>query len=409
MKRDFTLFWLGQIASSSGSVFTAVALPLVAVEYLHASVAAIGVLAAAGSVGLLLFGLPTGLWADRLPRKRPALIGADLLAAVALAAVIVAFATGHRAMWQLVGLAFVLGVVSLFVEAAYFAHLRSLVGRDDMMRARAWLQGGERAGGVAGRMLVGPAALAGAILPFVVDLFSYLASALCLALIKRPEEPGERAEVRFNRAELVGGFRAFMSEPFIRRMTFCLTLSTVSAGAVTALLAPFVLTVLHVPPVWYGALFVLIGFAGIAGSAVGGRLAGRTDGRVLAVAGVVGGALASVVLPLAGGPRWAAAVVAAIGIALPAFFGAISNIGYSGYVTSTIPEELLGRTVMAMQLTLAIGTTLGAVGAGAAATGIGVRPALWLSTLLALAAAPLVWRSKSAETPADNEEALVNT
>ena len=87
MKRSFSglpsgflKLWIGQTVSEFGSRITRAGIPLIAVITLTASPSQMAVLAAVGSIPVLLFGLFAGVWVDRL-RRRPILIVADLLRA----------------------------------------------------------------------------------------------------------------------------------------------------------------------------------------------------------------------------------------------------------------------------------------------------------------------------------------
>lgn len=86
--RRFRLFWAGDTISAAGSALSAVAVPLLAIQTLHASDAAVGVLRAAQTLPFLLLAVPIGLLADRVSRRR-LLLAADavrfpLVAAIAL-------------------------------------------------------------------------------------------------------------------------------------------------------------------------------------------------------------------------------------------------------------------------------------------------------------------------------------
>ena len=63
--RDFRWLFAGNSVSLLGSSVTAVALPLTAVVYLHASPAQMGVLGAVALLPHLVLGLPAGVWVDR--------------------------------------------------------------------------------------------------------------------------------------------------------------------------------------------------------------------------------------------------------------------------------------------------------------------------------------------------------
>ena len=66
------LLW-GNAISQSGVRVGQVAVPLVAVTALGAGPVVVGLLTAANTVGLLVFGLPAGVWVDRA-RRRPLMV-----------------------------------------------------------------------------------------------------------------------------------------------------------------------------------------------------------------------------------------------------------------------------------------------------------------------------------------------
>lgn len=383
MTRDFRLFWAGQVTSAFGSVFTVVAVPLVAVRYLGATPEQMGLLVAAGSLPLLLFGLLISAWVDRLPRRRPYLIACDLLAAAALGVLILGLVADRVAVWGLALFVFALGVIGVIVETAYFVHLRTVVTDGDVAAARARLQGGENAGGVLARALSGPAALLGTVVPFVIDFCSYLVSALCLLLIKEPEPRRAPTQSgRVTRRELGAGFALLHQERFLRRLTPFVVGQQVVTGIILAVLAPFLLTVLDVPTALYGLLFVLVGVAAVAGSAVAGWLAPRVEVRRLTVLSYVGVAVTTALLPFAGGALPLAVGIAAFGIGLPYFFGAIANVGLTAFLTVAVDEETLGRAGVSLQLVSGAALIGGSVAGGLLAQQAGIRPTLWVAAAL---------------------------
>src|SRR5262249_40093074 len=75
--RGFRLLFSADAISQLGSRITLLALPLVAIVVLHASVSEVGLLATFETAAFLLVGLPAGAWVDRL-RRRPVMITADV-------------------------------------------------------------------------------------------------------------------------------------------------------------------------------------------------------------------------------------------------------------------------------------------------------------------------------------------
>src|SRR4051812_27296563 len=112
-ERDFRLLVAGQTASQLGSQVSGVAMSLVAVVTLHASSFEVGLIGAASTLAFVTVGLPAGAWVDRV-RRRPVLIGSDLLRALALASVPAAALLGVLTIAQLVLVALLTGLARVF-------------------------------------------------------------------------------------------------------------------------------------------------------------------------------------------------------------------------------------------------------------------------------------------------------
>jgi hypothetical protein len=93
-----------------GSEVTQLGLPLVAIISLHASAFEVAALRACEVVPLVLFGLPAGVWVDRL-RRRPLLIVSDVGRAVVLASIPIAYALDLMSIGQLYAVGFLASAV----------------------------------------------------------------------------------------------------------------------------------------------------------------------------------------------------------------------------------------------------------------------------------------------------------
>jgi MFS family permease len=83
---DFRQLWAAQAVSAFGARITREGLPIMAVITLGAQAATLGTLAAVASGAALIAALATGPFIDRV-RRRPVLIGADLVRAALLASI----------------------------------------------------------------------------------------------------------------------------------------------------------------------------------------------------------------------------------------------------------------------------------------------------------------------------------
>jgi MFS family permease len=114
--------------SQFGTQVTLVALPLTALLTLEASPFQLGLLTAAEMAAFLLIGLPAGVWADRL-RRRPILVAADAMRAVALLSIPLAAFAGVLSLAQLYVVALIVGVGTVFFDVAHMSFVPSIVDR----------------------------------------------------------------------------------------------------------------------------------------------------------------------------------------------------------------------------------------------------------------------------------------
>lgn len=124
--RDFRSLWIADTVSQFGVQVSVLAMPLVAVLYLHSGPQAVGVLVAMEFLGSLLIGLPAGVWCDR-GRRRPIMVCADLVRAVLLASVPLAAWCGALTIWQLYAVALAQGFATVFFDVAYQSYLPTLI------------------------------------------------------------------------------------------------------------------------------------------------------------------------------------------------------------------------------------------------------------------------------------------
>ena len=190
---DFVKLWSAETVSQFGTQFTQLALPLAAIDVLHASAFEVAALTTVEFLPFLLVSLPAGVWVDRL-RRRPMLVVGDLARAVLLASVPIAYAFDALTMWQLYVVGFFVGIATVFFDVAYQSYLPSLVERDQLIDGNAKLEisraaaqlGGPGLAGVVIQALKAPAAIA-------FDAVSFVGSALFIFRIRK-EERSPQAE-----------------------------------------------------------------------------------------------------------------------------------------------------------------------------------------------------------------------
>ena len=131
--RDFRLFWFGQLISLSGTWMQSVAQGWL-VYSLTKSPFYLGLVAAAGSLPILLFTLAGGIVADRF-RKRNLLLMTQALSIIP--ALVLGILTDFNliAVWHVALMATLLGTVNAFDIPARQSFFIELVGRDNLMNA----------------------------------------------------------------------------------------------------------------------------------------------------------------------------------------------------------------------------------------------------------------------------------
>ncbi len=217
--RNFRRLWGGQTVSELGSQISTLALLFVAIDELHASAFAVGVLTTTATLPFLLVVLPAGAWVDRL-RRRPALIAADVARAAVLGSIPAAWALSVLTLAQLYVVSLVAGVFTVVFDVAYQSYLPVLVRRDQLVDGNGKLggsmAGAQVAGPAVGGLLVGAVGAASAVL---ADAISFVVSFLTLFAIRAPEDrPSRPAGVARTTlpAEIAEGLRFVRHDPRIR-------------------------------------------------------------------------------------------------------------------------------------------------------------------------------------------------
>lgn len=387
-RRGFLLLWSAATVSALGTGVTSVALPLVAVLTLHASTFRVGLLSAAGTVAWVLFGLVSGVWADRVP-GRPLLVSCDLARALVLLSVPVAAFTGVLTFGQLLVCAFAVGVGTVFFDVASQRYVPAVVGQAGLLSANSRLQGGEEVARLSGPALGGVLVqLASAPAALLTDAASYLVSALCLAGTGgagRQEEPAKPAGSQLS--QIREGIAFLWGRPVLKSFAFTAASFNLCESGILAVQVPFLIRTLHVAPGFVGVLVAADGFGAVLGTMVTGRVAGRLGSGRAVLAAVLAGPLLSVLIPLT--QRGGGLLLFAVGAAGLSMFTVVFSILARVYRQTTVPRQLLGR-VTAVNRFISWGVLpVGALLAGALGQAISDRGALWAMAGMLVVLTPL--------------------
>jgi predicted MFS family arabinose efflux permease len=374
----FRRLWTGMTVSRLGSSVAALATPLIAVQVLDASAFTVGLLTAAAWLPWLIIGLPAGAWIDRLP-KRPVMLACDAVSGLLVASVPLAAWLYHLTVVQLLIVAMLTGVASVFFEIAWIAYLPAMFD-DELVGANAILQGSDSATQIVGPAIGGAlVAAVNAVAGLVVDALSFVGSAVSLLLIRRPERRRPVAPRRGIARDIVDGVRWVAREPYLRNLTLHGALGNLALTGYGAIVIVFLIRDVGVGTRTVGLLLAASGLGGVAAATATPFLVRRFGAARTMIRCKFGAGVASLLIPLT---RPGAGLIAFFaGTALVAALVVIGNVVSGSFRQSFTPPDLLGRVVTSMQFvnygTIPIGALLG----GAIATAIGTRQAIAIMTI----------------------------
>jgi MFS family permease len=380
----FRNLWLGQLISVFGDQVTMIALPLVAVVTLDAGPLAVGVLAAAGWLPHLVLSLGVGEWIDRRTSKRHVLVRADLLRALTLATIPLAYAFDALTFAHLLAVALVVGSLTVVFDLAYSTFLPLVVPREDVVEAQGRLSasrsasyiGGPALGGVLVQALSAPVAMG-------ADALSFVGSAFFVRRARVEEPAPQPAEGTLWR-RLGVGIRFVFGHPLLRAGVLCTATINFFNLAFGAIVVLFMSRELGLSPGLIGLVFS----AGAVGALVGALVAPRAGRRFgLGPTVVLGAVLFPAPLigfALAGGPQWlvvgtliAAEGLSSIGVML-------YDVNLNSINLLATPWHLRGRQSGAVRLVNYGVRPIGALAGGLLADAIGLRGALLVGAVGAL-------------------------
>jgi MFS family permease len=387
--RDFRRLWFADLASQLGSRIDVLAVPLLAVTALGASVFEVSLLRTAETLPYLALGLQVGAWCDRVCH-RPVLIAADAGRALLIASIPVAALFGVLGLPQLLVVVLGVGLLSMFFDIAHQTYVPRLVTREQLPEANARLQTNRSMAAVAGPGLAGLIVQAlGYAAALAVDAVSYLWSALWLRRITTPDvrpEPRQRRLLH----EIGEGLRLVRGDRTLLAISAHGALSSFFQSAHLAIVIVFLARDLGLSAGTIG----LLGTASLTGALTAGLTARRIGERIGPARALQGAAvlfgLAYQLYPFTG-RGWALACYVVAGFFTS--FGVIVLSVFGLSLQQTVaPPELLGR-VNSISRTLVLGVVpLGSILGGALAGSLGMRTTLQIAAAGVLAsAAVMVW------------------
>lgn len=378
----FRVYWAGQTISLFGDQITLIAVPLIAVLLLHASAAQMGYLIAAAWAPYIFLALHAGAWVDRWGRRRQVMIAADLGRAFLVATVPVAFALHRLTLAQLYTVVFLSGTASVFFNVSSQTLFVSMLRRDSYLEGQSLLYGsrafsfisGPGLGGLLVQLFSGPIAL-------VADAISFLASALSLSRIAPAEPEADEG----GRGQVLGGVRFIRRSGIMKASLAATATINLFTFAYSALFVLYAARELRVSPATLGVVMGSGAVGGLIGSLITARLSRRIGVGPAFMAGCVLFPAPLLLVPVASGP-----MPLVLSLLFAAQFGAglgvmVLDISVGGIFAALVPDRLRARVAGAYTVVNYGVRPVGALLGGALGTALGLRHALLVAAVFAVA------------------------
>ena len=394
--RRFGWLWAAYAASTFGTAFAFDAFALIAILVLQAGPIEVSLLKSVGLAAGAALAIPLGPWVE-FRRKRPVMIGMDLIRFAAVISIPLAFACGRLGFAQLLIVSVICAAADIAFRAASGAYLKTLLAPEDLLHANARLEATNWTSIVIGPPLGGLAiGLFGPVTTVIADAVSYLLSAAGLRAIGGNEPRLLRSDApRLRAADLFEGWRYILGHAVLRPLFFNTVLVNGLIMATWPLLAVLMLGKLGFTPWQYGLAFGLPCVGGLLGAWLAGPLVARFGQRRILLAAGTLRACWSV------GLAFIHPGLAGIALVVAVQFGLVTSVGIFKPVLATTRLEQADRDSVARMLsawsvtssaTIALMTAVWGLLAGL----VGPRAAIAVAGLLLLATPLLLLRRDGA-------------
>ncbi|MCG8347530.1 MAG: MFS transporter [Chloroflexales bacterium] len=375
--RNYRLFFIGQLISLTGTWMQTVAQGWLVLR-LTDSPLLLGLVAAFASLPILLFSLPAGALADRVP-KRTLLLTTQVIAMLLALVLALLTLTGLVQVWHVLLLAALLGLVNAFDAPARQAFTVEMVGRADLLNAIALnssiFNGARTIGPAVAGMVVaaigeGPA--------FLLNGLSFLAVIAGLLMMRLPPFQAPSGARRTN--QLREGLRYIAGEPAVRSLLLLAGSLSLFGFVYIPLLPVFARDVLGAGASGLGWLSAASGLGALTAALLLAQFSDRVRRGHLVIAALLAYPVFMIGFTLA-----RSLPLAMILLALSGLSGVTAMALINTLIQSIVPDTLRGRVMSVFTLLLMGLSPLGGMFAGVIAEYFGSV------TLVVATSAALAW------------------
>ena len=383
--RNFRLFIAGQVISLVGTWMQNVAQSWLVYRLTHSELL-LGTAWFCSQIAVFALGPLGGLAADRFSRHKLVIVTQTLSMLQALVLAVLTL-SGKVAVWHVLVLATLLGVINAFDMPGRQALVIQMTSHDDLINAISLNSAVFNAARVVGPGIAGlVVAVVGEGVCFLLNGISFLAVIGCLFAMRLA--PFERKTQDSPWRHLIDGFRYAGRDSAVRRVLALMGATTLSGTPVVVLIPFFADEIFHRGSQGLGYLMGAMGIGAVAGTLV---LARRI--RVSGLSWVIawsGMAMGACYLTFAFSPSfWVSlAVMPAIG-----FYVMRQMASANTTIQTMIRDEYRGRVMALYAMTVVGLAPFGSLAAGALAGRFGARATVAAGGILAIAASAIFARS----------------
>jgi MFS family permease len=382
--RNFRLFFTGQTLSLIGTWMQGLAQGWLVLE-LTDSAFWVGLVSFLGSLPIVLFTLPAGVYVDRAHKRRIITVCQALM--LVQAVVLTTLTALHRIQaWQVAVLAALLGTLSAIEIPARQSFIVEMVAREDLTQAIALNSSAFNATRIVGPAIAGVlVARVGIAWCFALNALSYVAVLVGLARMRLP--PFVRPVATAGGLERFReGVRFMRNDRRVGALIVSTALLSLFGFPYLVLLPVFARDLLRVGAEGLGVMSAMVGIGAVTSALLLAAFGTRTGrGRMVTVAGPVFG-LAVAAFALSRSYGLALLMLSASGFAM-----VLNNAATNTLLQHLVSDELRGRVMSAWTFVFVGFAPFGALLVGTLAGTIGARGALALSGLMSAATVAWVW------------------
>lgn len=355
----FAQVWFGQSATMVGGQFGLLAIPLLAVQTMHATASQVAILNSATTVPFVALSLVAGVVVDRVPR-RLSLAGCSALRFAVLVSVPIAAALSELTLAQLLIVALLDGCLNVFWMTAYRSFVPEVVPKNRLQEAYSLVGVSDGVSRTLAPSAVGFAVqILSAATAIVVQSLLYLVSSVAHFTVRQHSERPRASDGPVHPAE---GVKFLRSNGVAGRLALAETSYQLFQGIAQGVLVVFLVRSLSLSAGRVGVLLSIGTIGGVLAAATSRRIAAVLGKRTCVFLGCAARSAGLAILPLSSLLAGSALVVVATGLFVNGFGWTLYEVLQDTLQQREIPDKIRGQvngTILFMSMTgMFVGTVI---------------------------------------------------